>query len=334
MSKQSYHQMMYFITGAFALLLIILLVSSFAGNESGFGVWAVRILIIAVLVILATSLLGSINEVGPNEIGVVTQFGKPIFQTGPGAVFIPFPFIWTLIKEPGNIIDEKFPDQSKDNIASPIQIVHGTSFIPSSNPLDRNIATNVEMTFRYRIVDLSKLLSVIGTKHNIRSQIREILITTIQSECSNKTLKQNFDRINELNTLVKNDMKVQTNGWGIEVSSVQVKFIIGDDIKNAMNSVSTSAFDALSAKNKAQAQLYYGLTEAEIEKAFLYARAQGYKKIAQELNVADPIVILQIDTLSKMWKAKQANLSLYGGTLGDVFKAVTMLGQAMKGGQP
>jgi regulator of protease activity HflC (stomatin/prohibitin superfamily) len=260
-----------------------------------------------------------------NEIGCILIFGKPLFQVNSGLTFVPKPF-YELIRETRLVIEEQYPEDEKANVgeASPIYITHGSSQVFSVDPLDSRITTVVSIVCRYKIVDLTKFITSIGEKEQLRRQIRDIVVTTTQVECSKETVGKNYNRLTEINSKLKSAVENLTSDWGIEVITVLLQNIdLGGAINDALRNVPISIINKEVNKNNAQKIYYEGLAEAEVHKAFQFAKAEGYKIIAKELNIPEPVVIYQIDALTNMWRKNNADVNLYSGDMSEVFKMVT-----------
>jgi len=265
------------------------------------------------------------EKIGPNEIGCVLLFGKPLFQVSSGLIFIPKPF-YELIKETRLVIEEQYPEDEITNSRkiTPIYITHGSSQATSTDPLDNRITTAVSLVCRYKITDLSKFLTSIGDREQLRRQIRDIVVTTTQVECSKETVGKNYNRLPEINSKLKFGVENLTGDWGIEIVTVLLQNIdLGGAINDALRNVPISIINKEVNKNNSQKIYYDGLAEAEVHKAFQFAKAEGYKVIARELNISEPAVVYQIDTLANMWRKNNADINLYSGDMGEIFKMVT-----------
>lgn len=328
--KESYHKRIATIE---AILFLILLLSSVylwnaepSADEPAWLVWVDRILILILFAFLVISWVTGIEEVGPNENGLILYWGKPMFQIGSGFIWLPARKIWSLHRETKLVIEERYPkdeNTNSENIA-PIYITHGASTVVSSDPLDHRITTSVSIVCRYKIVDLKMFITKIGDKEQLRKQIRDVVVTTAQVECSKATVGANFNRLTEINTELKSAVEILTHDWGIKIESVLLQNIdLGGAINEALRNVPISIINKEVNKNNAQKIMYEGLAHADVHKAFQYARAEGFKIIARELNISEPVVIYQLDTLANMWRKNNTGINLFSGDMAEVFKMVT-----------
>jgi len=86
-----------------------------------------------------------------------------------------------------------------------------------------------------------------------------------------------------------------SKNWGIEVVTVLLQNIdLGGAINDALRNVPISIINKEVNKNNAQKIYYEGLAGAEVHKAFQFAKAEGYKIIAKELNIPDHLKITRL----------------------------------------
>ena len=111
----------------------------------------------------------SFYQIGPNEIGCVLHFGKPLFQVGTGLAFVP-KFIYTLERESKLELQMQFPENEKD---IPIRIMHGKL----ENQLDSlgQITTPVTIVVRYKIKDFVAFIHTIGSRGELKNQIHKVV---------------------------------------------------------------------------------------------------------------------------------------------------------------
>lgn len=324
--KTSYHKTIIIIMSLMASPLVILAIILFFHKEEFEGFTYLTYILAGVYGLLFSFVcIKGINEIGPNQIGIILQWGKPIFQVGPGLLWLPLP-IWRLHIESSLVNEEQYPEDENTNNGkiTPIHITHGASQKVSSNALDNRITTAVSIVCRYKIVDLIKFITTIGNKDQLRRQIRDIVVTTVQVECAKETLNTNYSRLPEINSILKSTVEEFTSGWGIVVVNVLLQKIdLGVEIKDALTNVTTAQINQKANEYNAKKILYEGEARADVHKAFQYAKAEGYKIIAKKLNIAEPVIVYQIDKLAEMWTRNNADVNLYAGDMAEVFKMVT-----------
>ncbi len=330
--KASYHKTALICYSIIVFLLLVVFLPICRKNPSLFDnsplwiVWLLRVVFFLILILYMWIGARGFSELGPNEVGLILQFGKPMCQVESGFIWLPAPNIWSLQRETKLDIEEQFPENEKhtNSPTPPILITHGASKTLSNDPLDNRLTTTVSIVCRYKIVDLKAFVSTIGNKDQLRRQIKDIVITTTQVECAKDTVGKNLNRIPEINSKLKLAVTDLTQTWGIEVITVLLQNIdLGGSINEALRNVPISQINIEINKNNAQKIFYDGLAQAEVHKAFQYAKAEGYKIIAEKLNIPEPVVIFQIDTLANIWRNNNADLNLFGGGMSDVFKMIT-----------
>ncbi|NTV16576.1 MAG: hypothetical protein HGB09_03910 [Chlorobiaceae bacterium] len=275
------------------------------------------------------SLLGGCNKIKADEIGLILQFGRPLLQVSSGFVFVPFfgPFsIWELQRETRLVIEEQFPedDPSKAGNTPSITITHGQSPEHANDALSSRITTNASIVCRYKIVDLKQFVTTIGNRDQLKRQIRDVVVTTAQVECARDSVSNNLARLLNINTTLKSAVVILTADWGIEIVAVLLQNIdLGGPINDALKSLSVAVINKEVNRHNAQKIFFEGAAHAEVNKAFAYAKAEGYKVIAKELNISESVVLYQIDALTNMWRNNNADVNLIGSDMADVFKMIT-----------
>jgi regulator of protease activity HflC (stomatin/prohibitin superfamily) len=309
--------------------LVILISTSaffwFYDNNESITIWVIRILSSLSSLYLITLGLISFRSIGPNEIGLVLQWGKPMFQVGPGLIWTPFNFIWKLVIETSLIIEEQYPGETPSGRQPiPIYITHGKSDNNTNDPLENRITTTASIVCRYKIADLIQFMSTIGNKDHLRRQIRDIVVTVVQVECVKESVVRNYNKLNEINTILKSTVEQLTSDWGIVIVTVQIQNIdLGGTINDALRNISVAKMNMEVDRYNSQKIFFEGSAKAEVEKALQYAKAEGYKKISQELGIDESIVLFQIDALAQLWKNNNTDIHLFSGDMSEIFKMVT-----------
>ncbi len=266
--------------------------------------------------------LFGIQQVGPQEIGLILLFGKPVRQIGPGFAWVIFP--WSLMRHSALTIEEQYPQDEPNGDRAPIFVTHGKGSLGESEPLDNQLTTTVSIVCRYKVVDFAQFLTTIGDSSQLRRQVRDVVVTTTQVECAKEPVGRNLMRLPDINSALTKAVEVHTRSWGIQVVSVTLQSIdLGGAINTALTNVPISIINKEINRNNAQKIYFEGVAQADVHKAFQFAKAEGYKTIARELNIPEAVVVYQIDTLANMWRRNNADVSLIGGDMAEVFKMVT-----------
>lgn len=155
--------------------------------------------------------IASFRVVGPQELGAVLLFGKPLYEVSPGLVFVPFG-ICQLVKESALVIEAEFPadpekiDKSGDdtrrdpNLVQPIRV-------PTASPqsvdaahqnqlaryehdsLNHRMVTEVRFYTRYQIYRgwFIQFLQTIGSLEEANRQLRDTSEGILKVEFSKRT---------------------------------------------------------------------------------------------------------------------------------------------------
>lgn len=293
-----------------------------------FGIAGSAIDIIGSIIQLAATMLIAYNSfyaIEPDEIGVVLWFGKPIYQVEAGLLLAVFPL--TVRRETRLVIEEQYPSAAEHKVSDTISIVHGVSVHPSTDPLDSRLTTNVSIICSYCITDLVKFISSIGSKYQLRRQIRDVVVSATQVECAKQSVVRNLNRLPEINRLLKTAVDELTSSWGVEVKSVFLMNIdLGGAIEEAQRSISISRINMEVNRNNAHKRIYDGMADAEVERLFKIAKADGLNEIAKRLGITNKEALYQVDALASMWRRNNADVNLFGSGLGDMFKTILELG--------
>ena len=296
---------------------------------SSTNLWIMRIVMSAVCVFVLFLNIASCEVVEENEIALISLFGKRLFQVSGCFIYAPF---CSVVKETKLPIAEQFPSESerKSHPPSLIVVVHGAPDSASSDPLDNRITTTASIICRYKIVDLLAFTNAGGREH-FRPFLKDLLIGTLRAECSSATVGKNIRRLPQINDAMKKSTASLAERSGLEVLSVSVDSLDwGGAINDALQSIPVSIINMEVNRNNAQKRYFEGLAEAEVHKAFQFAKAEGYKAIAKELGVTEPVVLYQVETLANMWRKNNADVNLYAGDMGDVFRMITTFAKLSK----
>jgi len=279
-------------------------------------IWIARVISVVSLFSVLIWFIKSIRKVSPEYIGCVIEFGKPRYQINPGLHFIPC-LSCELRLLTKLAIEEQIPEDYKNGS---INITHGSTTLPTGDPLDTRLTTSVNFKYRYKIIDTVSFIENIGSRYELKKQLQDLIVNKAMIECSKFTLAINLDRREQLNHLLREATIDFTRHWGVEILMVQLQEIdLGNEINKAQTNVSVSAINVASNKNNATKIYYDGAAEAEVHKMFQFAKAEGIKEIAKKLGVDDLTAIYQIETLANVWRKSNADLNLYGNDVQQLF---------------
>ena len=170
--------------------------------------WIVLIVIGAIAALL---LAMSIKVVKQYELGVLFRLGRVIGVREPGLTFI-IPVIDVLDRVSLRIVT--MPIQSQGIITRD------------------NVSVDVSAVAYYRVVDAVK--SVVAIE-NVSAATNQIAQTTLRKVVGQHTLDETLAETQAINVSIREILDVQTEGWGIVVTLVELKDIqLPDSMKRAM----------------------------------------------------------------------------------------------------
>jgi regulator of protease activity HflC (stomatin/prohibitin superfamily) len=95
-----------------------------------------------------------------------------------------------------------------------------------------NVSVDVSAVAYYRVVDATKALVAI---ENVSAAINQIAQTTLRKVVGQHTLDETLAETDRINASIREILDVQTEGWGVVVTLVELKDIqLPDSMKRAM----------------------------------------------------------------------------------------------------
>ena len=288
----------------------------------------------------------SINMIEVDKKGVVTFFGRPLYERGPGFVFVPWLFcqLITVNRQkiqfafPGNPEQiDKSGDDHKDlapGMVRPQRITTGSIETIKADPtskyanhptliqkdvvgsaLNNTLTLEVISAVTLRVTSFTKMLEKLGTIEQIRNLIDEAVNTTLTAEFIKRTPALILLEIVEINDIVLAKLRElvhdvrgtdQDESWGIEIDSYQ---LTSPDLGKTVNA---ALAEASAARSKAQATII----TAEAEKAALVLEAEGRQKLADVAKTPEGQLLTMAETTRTI--AKEAKNILITGP-GDIY---------------
>ena len=155
------------------------------------------VFIIAVLVIVVIS--RSVRILREYERGVVFQLGRFWSVKGPGLILL-FPVVQQMVR---------------------LDLRTRVLDVPSQDVISRdNVSVKVSAVIYYRIVDPEKATIQVEDYNMATSQLAQ---TTLRSVLGQHDLDQMLAERDKLNADIQKNLDDQTEGWGIQVSNVELK---------------------------------------------------------------------------------------------------------------
>jgi regulator of protease activity HflC (stomatin/prohibitin superfamily) len=135
--------------------------------------------------------------------------------------------------------------------------------VPNQEVITRdNIPVYINAVVYYKIIDPVKAILEI---ENFRYAVSQLAQTTMRNSVGERTLDELLQKRNEIASVIKADLDLKTDPWGIEVEMLELKdVIIPDDLKRTISKEA----------------------EAEREKRAVIIKAQGDREAADNLAAA------------------------------------------------
>lgn len=205
---------------------------------------ALLLAVLAVLAVLGLAL--SVRIVKQYERGVLFRLGRVVGERAPGLTLV-MPLIDILQRVSLRIVT--MPIQSQGIITRD------------------NVSVDVSAVAYYQVVDATK--SVVAIE-NVATAINQIAQTTLRKVVGQHTLDETLAETDRINVSIREILDVQTEGWGVVVTLVELKDIqLPESMKRAM------------ARQ----------AEAEREKRAKIIAAEGESLAAGELGAASDIMM-------------------------------------------
>lgn len=271
-----------YLIGLIVVSIIILIpftiwLNNLTSDDKTKGV-VITIILLCLIFFLLYWIISSIRKIDSDRIGCILEFGRPVIQVGAGICFVPLWFC-ELKNETRLAIEEKFPD----DINTPLKIIHKNSTNTFGDVLKARVVTSASLVFRYKIIDFTAFIKSIGNRLELKKQVRDVLLSRLQIECSKFTASENLERLAEINSALKSEIEKNIDSWGIEIINVHIaNFDLGNSIIDAQNIINT------------------GIAEAEVTRIYQSAKGRGIKELAKELGIDESIVVYKMETVANM----------------------------------
>ncbi|WP_027008471.1 slipin family protein [Conexibacter woesei] len=232
----------------------------------------IAIVIVAVLVVALLAAAASVRIIKQYERGVVFRLGRvEEHERGPGLIFI-IPLAHHLHRVSLRIVT--MPIQSQGIITKD------------------NVSVDVSAVAYYRVKDTIR--SVVAIE-NVSAAINQIAQTTLRAVVGRHTLDETLSETETINTNIREILDVQTEEWGIQVTTVELKDIqLPETMKRAM------ARQAEAEREK----------RAKIIAAEGEALAAGELARASDVMMAHPLALQlrNLQTLVEIWVDKNSTV--------------------------
>lgn len=247
------------------------------------------------------------NIIRENERGAVYFFERPLYITGRGIQPVPAG-VCTLKRELRTIFKDELPnDESKiyrpqvgeanfvppelldKGYKSPLRVTFKgkkeTEGEETDDPLKKRVTVEIPGIVIWRVRDLIKFKSTIGTPEKAREQMADLYIAIITAELPKVTLSEFYERKGDFDTKIEAKLEELTDNWGIEINSAKIKEPgQSRKLNTKIQEMAESVAEKVAAENR-------GKGRGEEEKGTLRGRTAGYKKMMEEtgLDIKDVV---------------------------------------------
>jgi regulator of protease activity HflC (stomatin/prohibitin superfamily) len=304
------HRWAYFASLAAAVALIWFFGSFFTDLTLTLGVeWNVGYII---WVLGLCFLLTQIRFVGPEDMLGIEVVGFPTIVVSGGPVII-LPGLHELHLFPRSTIEMELPDEPENifrnedveivppGLVPPVRITFtlaprdDANFNPN-DPLNERITAEVPTFVRWRIRNFWDFYVRINTLTEARRQLADMVIARLQERLSQLTVAQALQQQEVINNELDNLVRKKTVNWGIELIDVRIKLIgFSHDLNRSIGGMAQAAANKrstiLEAEGTEQQLTLEGQGRANAVRTEIEARADGQKKMAQELGVTGASIL-------------------------------------------
>lgn len=277
----------------------------------------------------------SLKTVGADEIGGALFYGKALKKLSSGLHFAPWglmqvrpaPSTVRQFQGPGEPEDVQKTDDSvalEPGKVRPIRAVTRAPLDSENRILDAQMTLMLGFVIQYQIVDIFDFLRNYGTVEEVERQLRDIGETLLGEEASRNTPNSFIEKLRRLNkSLTKRTVeRFQNSGVNIvstRVNSPDVSHSVSSDLAG-IPSAHAKAEQVKAASTGRRVQLINeGQGAAQAEKDLLIARAEGRKKMMDDLKVSGDAVLASEAAREVL---KETDVLMLGGESGvaDVMK--------------
>jgi membrane protease subunit HflK len=233
-------------------------------------------LVILVLLVIVT-LFASIFQVGTEEVGVITQFGKYVRTVEPG-LNMKIPFVETVYKVP--VERQQKLEFGFRTVKSDVQSEYAKSEQTEDESLmltgDLNLA-NVEWVVQYRVEDAYMYLFKV---RNIEATLREISESAMRQIVGDRTVNEvltvgRTEITNKLQNLIQDICREYS--MGIKIEQIVLQDVNPPEpVKAAFNEVNQAQQEKETLINKAKTEYNKIIPKANGEASETIQKAEGY----------------------------------------------------------
>ncbi len=262
--------------------------------------------------------IASLRTIGPTELGARILFGKPLDNVYSGFVFVPFG-IFELKTAPCIFIQSELPSDPENiyrgngevpkKMFPPIRIPFGIPKTPvdgdgtlEDDPYNQRMTQEVVPVITWKIDDFVTFLVNIGSVEEAKRQMEDVSIANLTEAFAKITPAVVLTGLVTFSKDLMVAIETSTSEWGISIRGAKIKAInFNHELNESIIGVSQAHVTAKAAIIKAEGEKKAAIIKAEgekkkrllegegagaAEKAVLAGRAEGLKKMMDDLGLS------------------------------------------------
>lgn len=203
--------------------------------------------------------------VGPDEVGVVLLFDRPIVNVTSGLVFVPA-FISRLITLPSGEIQKEVPDQpenlvrNEDVVTVPpgkkpvFRITFAQGNQTDADPLNQRVTQEVSGIYAFRAVNPRVFVREVRDLGNALQLLDDVFVRVLTEQLPRHTLAHVLANVGGFSTEVLRALKMRSRTWGVQMTQGAIKAIgLSHDLNKALQAPSVAVSEARATEITAEA---------------------------------------------------------------------------------
>jgi regulator of protease activity HflC (stomatin/prohibitin superfamily) len=249
----------------------------------------------------------SLKEVRVSEVGGAFCYGRALKHLDSGLHFLPFGLM-QIKKNVRTVQSFQCPGepetvQKGDDKVSlepgkvrPIRAVTRAPSDEEKDILDTRMTLDLNFVVQYAVTDIFDYVANFGNKEEVEKQLRDIGEATLAEEVTKNTPRTFIEKLADINKNLVEATQLRFENSGVRIISVRlISPDITHDVSSALANIPVERAKAVQTVVKAEAEKTKRTKEGEgtaaAELALLNARAEGQKKMKEELEVAGEAVL-------------------------------------------
>lgn len=254
-------------------------------------------------------LIFSFKEVGADEVGAAFSYGKALIVLSSGPRFIPFGLMQIrkgprLVQEfqcPGEP-EKVFKDDDKKDLppgmVRPIRVVTGgpTPATDKDDVLNARMTLIINFYVQWNITDVLDYASNYGSSEEVEKQVRDIGEGVLTEIAIGYSAASYIDNLLNINQRLTDAIQKRFENSGVDIISTrQISPDVSHELSSALLAIPKAKADAAKVVIEADAENHrltkVGAGKAAAELAMLHARADGQKKMIDQLGISGETIV-------------------------------------------